>query len=81
MKGQDGQGSSKDTVHPRAIAWSAVGFLALVLVAYGLFQLLNPDARVDYLVVATCDILFVTARIYGLAKKREQERHDDRPQT
>jgi len=54
------------------------GFLALVLVAYGLFHLLNPDARVGYLVVATCVILFVTARIYDLAKK--QERRNDHSQ-
>ncbi len=77
MGDQHGQEHRKDTIYPRAIAWAVVGFLALVLVAYGLFQLLNPDARVGYFVVATCVILFVTAHIYDLAKKREQERRND----
>ena len=77
MTNQRERGNRTDTIYPRAIAWTVAGFLALALVAYGLFQLLNPDARVSYFVVATCVILLVTARIYDLAKKREQERRND----
>jgi len=80
MANQREQRSRKNVTYPRAIAWAVAGFLALVLVAYGLFHLLNPDARVGYFVVATCVILLVTARIYNLAKKREQERRNDHSQ-
>lgn len=38
---------------------------------YGLFQLLNPDARVSFVVIAFCVILFLTACIYDAAQKHE----------
>jgi len=64
----------REMIFPRPIAWSAAGFLALSLLAYVLFQLLNPDARMPFFAIATCVIPFITARIYGLAQRCEQER-------
>jgi hypothetical protein len=42
----------------------------LVAVASRVFGLLNPSARVDFLVVATCVVLLGTAIVYDLVRGR-----------